>query len=68
MGIPLTKYGFAVASTNAGHNGYVLGGRMGYSGDTDSYVTFRTVDDGTFAMNNPESQVNVLITVRYFSS
>lgn len=36
MGVPLTKYGFAVASTNAGHNG--------------------TVDDGTFAMNNPESQ------------
>ncbi|KAH7311791.1 tannase and feruloyl esterase-domain-containing protein [Rhizoctonia solani] len=38
MGVPLTKYGFAVASTNAGHNGTGL--------------------DGTFAMNNPEAQLD----------
>lgn len=36
MGIPLSKYKFAVASTNAGHNG--------------------TVNDGIFAISNPESQ------------
>ncbi|KAH9814713.1 Tannase/feruloyl esterase [Melampsora americana] len=36
MGIPLSKYKFAVVSTNAGHNG--------------------TVNDGLFAISNPESQ------------
>ncbi|GAA6061897.1 hypothetical protein JCM10212_004715 [Sporobolomyces blumeae] len=38
MGVPLTKYGFAVSSTNTGHNG--------------------TSADGTFALNNPESQID----------
>ncbi|GAB1524761.1 hypothetical protein RhiTH_007916 [Rhizoctonia solani] len=38
MAIPLTKYGFAVASTNTGHNG--------------------TGGDGTFAISNPESQID----------
>ncbi|CEL58899.1 hypothetical protein RSOLAG1IB_08919 [Rhizoctonia solani AG-1 IB] len=38
MGIPLSKYGFAVASTDGGHNG--------------------TTADGTFAMGNPESQID----------
>ncbi|KAF8602339.1 tannase and feruloyl esterase [Ceratobasidium sp. AG-I] len=38
MGIPLSKYGFAVASTNAGHNG--------------------TGADGSFAISNPESQID----------
>ncbi|ELU36569.1 Tannase domain-containing protein [Rhizoctonia solani AG-1 IA] len=37
MGVPLTKYGFAVASTNA-------------------YLFARTSLDGTFAMNDPETQ------------
>ncbi|KAF8741886.1 tannase family, partial [Rhizoctonia solani] len=40
MGVPLTKYGFAVASTNAGHNGWET----------------KTGLDGTFAMNDPETQ------------
>ncbi|GAA5981994.1 hypothetical protein JCM5350_000606, partial [Sporobolomyces pararoseus] len=38
MGVPLTKYHFAVASTNAGHNG--------------------TSGDGTFAIANPETQID----------
>ncbi|QRW22245.1 feruloyl esterase B [Rhizoctonia solani] len=38
MAIPMTKYGFAVASTNTGHNG--------------------TSGDGTFAISNPESQID----------
>ncbi|KAG8691555.1 hypothetical protein FRC11_001234, partial [Ceratobasidium sp. 423] len=38
MGIPLSKYGFAVASTDGGHNG--------------------TTADGSFAMGNPESQID----------
>lgn len=38
MAIPMTKYGFAVASTDAGHNG--------------------TSGDGSFAMGNPESQID----------
>lgn len=38
MGIPLSKYGFAVASTNTGHNG--------------------TSADGSFAISNPESQID----------
>ncbi|CAE6505373.1 unnamed protein product [Rhizoctonia solani] len=38
MGVPLDKYGFAVASTDTGHSG------------TDT--------DGSFAMSNPESQVD----------
>ncbi|CAE7172488.1 unnamed protein product [Rhizoctonia solani] len=38
MAIPLSKYGFAVASTNTGHNG--------------------SSADGTFAISNPESQID----------
>ncbi|KAG9103754.1 hypothetical protein FRC07_009928, partial [Ceratobasidium sp. 392] len=38
MGVSLTKYGFAVAGTNTGHNG--------------------TSNDGTFAISNPESQID----------
>ncbi|KAF8602378.1 tannase and feruloyl esterase [Ceratobasidium sp. AG-I] len=38
MGIPLSKYGFAVASTDNGHNG------------TDA--------DGSFAISNPETQID----------
>ncbi|KAJ1305115.1 hypothetical protein OPQ81_000152 [Rhizoctonia solani] len=38
MSVPMTKYGFAMASTNTGHNG--------------------SVSDGTFAMNNVESQID----------
>ncbi|GAA5936110.1 uncharacterized protein JCM15063_002712 [Sporobolomyces koalae] len=38
MGVPITKYGFAVASTNAGHIG--------------------TSGNGTFALNNPETQID----------
>ncbi|EJD48968.1 tannase and feruloyl esterase [Auricularia subglabra TFB-10046 SS5] len=38
MGGAITNYGFAVASTNAGHNGTQL--------------------DGTFALNNPETQID----------
>ncbi|CAE6340027.1 unnamed protein product [Rhizoctonia solani] len=38
MAVPMTKYGFAMASTNTGHNG--------------------SVSDGTFAMNNVESQID----------
>ncbi|KAJ1302703.1 hypothetical protein OPQ81_003018 [Rhizoctonia solani] len=38
MAIPLAKYGFAVASTDTGHNG--------------------TAFDGTFAISNPESQID----------
>jgi len=38
MGLPLTKYGFAIAGTNAGHNGSAL--------------------DGTYAMSNPDSQLD----------
>ncbi|GAA5825467.1 hypothetical protein JCM5353_005313 [Sporobolomyces roseus] len=38
MGVPITKYKFAVSSTNAGHIG--------------------TSGNGTFALNNPESQID----------
>ncbi|KAG8718575.1 hypothetical protein FRC08_004943 [Ceratobasidium sp. 394] len=38
MGVPLAKYGFAVASTDTGHNG--------------------TSADGSFAISNPESQID----------
>ncbi|QRV75223.1 carbohydrate esterase family 1 protein [Ceratobasidium sp. AG-Ba] len=38
MGTAMTKYGFAVAGTNAGHNG--------------------TSSDGTFAISNPETQLD----------
>ena len=38
MAVPLSKYKFAVASTNTGHNGTGL--------------------DGTFAINNPQSQID----------
>lgn len=38
MQVPLAKYGFAVASTNTGHDG--------------------SSGDGTFAVNNPESQID----------
>ncbi|KAG8754121.1 hypothetical protein FRC11_006852 [Ceratobasidium sp. 423] len=41
MSVPMTKYGFAMASTNTGHNG--------------------SIADGTFAMNNIESQASYRI-------
>ncbi|CAE6426162.1 unnamed protein product [Rhizoctonia solani] len=48
MSVPMTKYGFAMASTNTGHNG--------------------SVADGTFAMNNIESQARSTLDGAQFTS
>ncbi|KAJ1302716.1 hypothetical protein OPQ81_003031 [Rhizoctonia solani] len=59
MGIPLSKYGFAVASTDTGHNGFVeLCFRVAPPNKILILFRSRTSEDGSFTIGNPETQID----------